>query len=63
MSNGGAAPDEYIRENRETLVEIIKHSDDDFTRALAIIVLKRYGDEPDLDQVKKEIDVAREVDK
>lgn len=51
-------PDEYVQEHRETLVDIIKHGNDDFVRAFAIAVLVEYGGEPDLEQVRRELDRA-----
>lgn len=55
------SPNQYVREHRETLANVIKHSDDDFTRALAIIALVKYGDDPDVEQVKTELAAAEEV--
>lgn len=52
------SPDEYVRENRETLVEVIKHGDDDFVRALAMAALVEYGGEPELEKVRRELDRA-----
>ncbi|MFC3957581.1 hypothetical protein [Halovivax cerinus] len=51
-------PDEYVRENRETLVKIIKHGNDDFVRALALAAIVEYGGEPDLEKVRREVDRA-----
>lgn len=48
-------PDEYVRENRETLVKIIKHGNDDFVRALAMAAIVEYGGEPDLEKVRHEL--------
>jgi hypothetical protein len=53
-------PDEYVREHRETLVEIIKHGTDPFVRAFALAALVEYGEEPDLDRVRHELDRATE---
>lgn len=53
-------PSEYVKENRETLRDVIRYSDDDFTRALAIVALVNYGSEPDVDQVKQELERAEE---
>ena len=55
------SPDRWVRENRDTLRRIIKHADDQFTRALAINVLVTYGDEPAVEQVKQELEYAEEV--
>lgn len=49
-------PDQYVRENRDTLVEIIKHSNDTFVRALCLAALVEYGDTPDVEAVRAELD-------
>jgi len=48
-------PDQYVRENRETLVEVIKHANDDFVRALYLAALIEFGDEPDREQLRREL--------
>lgn len=47
-------PNQYVRENKETLVDIIKHGTDDFVRALAIAALVEYGEEPEIKQIRHE---------
>lgn len=54
-------PEEYVCENRETLVDIIKHGNDDFVRALALAALVEYGGEPDIEAVKREVGRAEEL--
>ena len=49
-------PETYARENKETLVRIIKHGNDQFVRSLALAVLIEYGDDPDLQELRSEID-------
>lgn len=49
-------PNQYVRENKETLVEVIKHGDDGFIRALAMAALVEYGGEPEVEQVRRELD-------
>lgn len=63
MSDSMAAvdPDEYVRANRETLVKIIKHGNDEFVRALALAALVEYGGEPDIERVRRELDRAEEL--
>lgn len=56
MSSTDPTPDEYVRENRETLVRVIKHGNDDFVRALALAALVEYGGEPDREAVKRDLD-------
>lgn len=53
-------PDDYVREHRDTLVDIIKHGTDPFVRALALAALVEYGDDPDLERVRYELDRAIE---
>jgi hypothetical protein len=56
-------PDEFVRNNRETLVRIIKHGNDDFVRALALAALVEYGYDPDLEKVQRELEKAAELEK
>jgi len=49
-------PDEYVRENREILIKVIKHGSDQFVRSLALAALVEYGGKPDREQLKREID-------
>lgn len=53
-------PDQYVRENRDALVKIIKHGTDNFVRAFALAALVEYGDEPDIEHVRRELDRAAE---
>ena len=49
------SPDEFVSENRETLVRIVKHGDDEFVRALAIKALVNYGREPEAEDAVREL--------
>lgn len=49
-------PETYVRENKDTLVRIIKHGNDRWTRAMAMAALVEYGDDPDVDVVREELD-------
>jgi len=60
MTGESPDPDEYVRENRETLVRVIKHGDDGFVRAMAMAALVRYGDEPAIHDVEHELEQVRE---
>lgn len=51
-------PDQYVRNNTETLVEIIKHGNDPFVRALALAALVEFGGKPDLERVHHELERA-----
>lgn len=52
-------PREYVKQNRETLVRIVKHGDDEFVRALAMNAIILYGDEPVLEDVERELRRAK----
>ena len=47
---------EYVKNNRETLAYILKHSEDQTVRSLALAALIRGGNERDREEVKREID-------
>jgi len=49
------APETYVQEHRGTLIEIFKHGDDDFVRALCLTALVMYGADPDVEQLQEEI--------
>jgi len=57
MSKGDLtdAPETYVQEHRETLIEIIKHGDDEFVRALCLAALVKYGTDPDIEHLQEEI--------
>ncbi len=57
----GENPDRWVRENRDMLVRIIKHGDARFVRAAALATLVRYGDDPALHEVERELKLAKEV--
>lgn len=52
---------EFVADNREKLVRILRHGDDEFVRAAALAALVRYGDEPALNTVQSELDRAQET--
>lgn len=60
MSGAVSDPDRYVRENKDTLVRIIKHGDDEFVRGLALAAIVRYGDEPLLHDIEHAIDRAKQ---
>ena len=49
-------PGEYVADNEETLIRIIKHSSSRFPRALALAALVEYGDERSMEAIKREIE-------
>jgi hypothetical protein len=55
-------PDEYVRNNRDTLVRIVKHGNDDFVRSLALAALVEYGEDPDIEKVRGELVKAARMD-
>lgn len=55
-------PDAYVRENRGTLIRILKHGDNEFVRALALAALTRYGDEPLIEDVEHELRQAKKTE-
>jgi len=48
-------PQEFVQENEETLVKIIKHSSDGFVRSLALAALLKYGTDPQLDDIERDL--------
>lgn len=57
---GDVDPEEFVRENRERILTIIRRSDDPFSRACAWVILDRYTPDNDLDELHDELDeVAR----
>lgn len=49
-------PEQYVNENAEQLVRIIKHSSKSFPRALALAALVEYGDDPAVESVASELE-------
>ncbi|WP_254535273.1 hypothetical protein [Halomarina litorea] len=49
----------YVRENREQIKAVIKHSEDEFARACAWVLLDKYSDDADLDTLAEELDTLR----
>jgi len=55
-------PDEYVRENADRLRRVVKHGDSKWARALALAALVEYGDGPELDQLRHEIDTMEDLE-
>lgn len=55
-------PNEYVRENKDRLRRIVKHGDDQWARAMALAALVEYGDDPDVDQLRTEIDRMEDLE-
>lgn len=62
MTQDTTALEQYVQENHETLVRIIKHSDDKFVRALALNALIKYGDDPLIADLLHELERAKDDD-
>jgi len=60
--DSAAAPDEYVRKHRDELVQVLKHGNDPFVRSLVLAALVEFGDEPDIAQVKRELENAAELE-
>ena len=54
-------PETVVNDNADTLAEIIKHSSNTFTRALALAAIVEYGDEPTVDTVVTEVEKLKEM--
>lgn len=57
-------PEEYVQENRRRIIQVIRHSDDPFTRACAWTLLDRYTPNRELEELHEELDMVanRRVD-
>lgn len=53
-------PDSYVTQNKDELVRIIKHSQNEFPRALALAALVEYGDASSPDKLLREIEDLEE---
>lgn len=51
----------FVSEHRDELVRILRHGNDEFTRAAALAALVRYGDAPDINDVQRELNQAQET--
>lgn len=54
-------PEEFVSEHREELMEILLNGDRTL-RAIAIAILIEGGDDPDIDLVKRELELFEELD-
>jgi hypothetical protein len=62
MSDASPDPDEYVRDNRETLIRVVKHSNDEFVRALCLAAIVEYGEDPSVDQIQNDLERLKEFD-
>jgi len=49
-------PEQYVNTNEDKLVRIIKHSSNDFPRALALAALIEYGDDATIESVATDLE-------
>jgi len=47
--------DEFVAENREMLIRVLRHSNNEYARACAWALLDKGGDAPDLEQLQREL--------
>lgn len=52
--------DQYVRRHRDVITDVLRHSDDPYARACALVLLKHGGDEPELDEVIQELEQCRQ---
>lgn len=53
-------PQDYVEENREKILTIIRRSDDPFARACAWTLLDRYTPDKSLDDLEDELQIVAE---
>jgi hypothetical protein len=60
--DGNLPPREYVQQNREQLERLIRHSDNDFVRALAIAAFIEYGEDASIESITKDLERIKEFD-
>lgn len=55
-------PEEYVRENKNQLQRLIKHSNNDFVRALAISAFVEYGEDASIESITEDLERIKELD-
>jgi HEAT repeat protein len=53
-------PTRYVQENEEQLTRLLKHSNNDFVRSLALAALIEFGDDATVDTVTEDLEKLRE---
>ncbi|MDB2247409.1 hypothetical protein [Halorubrum ezzemoulense] len=56
------SPSEYVRENKNQLERLIKHSNNDFVRALAIAAFIEYGEDASVEAITKDLERIKELE-
>lgn len=59
MSPPETTPKEYVQQNKQTLVRLLKHSNDDFVRALALAAIVEFGEDATLESIEADLDRLR----
>lgn len=55
---------EYVQENRDLIVDVLRYSQDPYARACAFVLLKHGGTERDVDAIEADLETLRdEVDR
>jgi len=54
-------PSEYVRENKHQLERLIKHSNNDFVRALAIAAFVEYGEDASVESVTEDLERIKQL--
>lgn len=54
-------PGEYVRENKQQLERLIKHSNNDFVRALAIAAFVEYGEDASAESITEDLERIKEL--
>ncbi|WP_336337426.1 hypothetical protein [Haloarcula brevis] len=54
-------PSEYVRENKQQLERLIKHSNNDFVRALAIAAFVEYGEDASVESITDDLERIKEL--
>lgn len=54
-------PSEYVQENEQQLERLIKHSNNDFVRALAIAAFVEYGDDASIESITHDLERIKEL--
>ena len=59
--SGSEAARQYVKENRQDLMKLIRH-EDTFIRALGFAILLEGGDQIDAEMVKRELELLQKID-
>lgn len=54
-------PSEYVQQNEQQLERLIKHSNNDFVRALAIAAIVEYGGDASVDSITADLERIKEL--